>query len=93
MGGNSACHISGICVWISKTVCIRADGVVLLREGVLRGPSGGERVVHPRPEVEERDGGGEEGLGLLAGEVPAVLAVAGSVVVAEPVEATLCDSE
>ena len=43
-----------------------------LREWVLRGPSGGERVVHPCAEVEERDGGGEEGLGLLAGEVPAV---------------------
>ncbi len=59
------------CDGIPKTVGIRADGVVLLAVG-LRGPSGGEWVVHPRPKVEERDGGGEEGLDLLAGEVPSV---------------------
>ena len=55
-----------------STIDIRADAVVLLYQRVGGGPAGDGRVVHPGAEVEERDAGVQEGLGLLAGEVPAV---------------------
>ena len=55
-------------------VGIRADAVILLGQRVGGGPAGGGRVVHSGAEVEERDACAEEGLGLLAGEEPAVRA-------------------
>ena len=59
---------------IISTVDIRADAVILLGQRVGGGPAGGGRVVHSGAEVEERDACAEEGLGLLAGEEPAVRA-------------------
>ena len=58
--------------WIPEAIDIRADAVVLLGQRVGGGPAGDGRVVHPGPEVEEWDAGVQDGLGLLAGEVPAV---------------------
>ena len=46
--------------------------MVILGHRVDGGPAGGGRVVHSGTEVEDRDVGAEEGLGLLAGEAPAV---------------------
>ena len=58
--------------WISETIDIRAYALETLRQRVAGGPAGGGRVVHSGAEVEERDACAEEGLGLLAGEEPAV---------------------
>ena len=58
--------------WIPEAIDIRTDAVVLLGQRVGGCPASDGRVVHPGTEVKERDAGVQEGLGLLAGEVPAV---------------------
>ncbi len=58
--------------WIPEAIDIRTDAVILLGQRVGGGPAGDGRVVHPDAEVEERDAGVQDGLGLLAGKEPAV---------------------